>query len=101
MDIALLFFACLKLRFPDVEVNPGPRAAGLCTCRTLCCNIRGLHGNLKDLSLAALSLAASMAGHIGVRPSSYLGACGFPLWSPYAAFAQSCSSRVSRIGCIC
>ena len=55
MDITLLFFACLKLRFPDVEVNPGPRAAGLRTCRILCCNIRGLHGNLKDLSLAASS----------------------------------------------
>ena len=51
----LFFFACLEVRFPDVEVNPGPRTVRPRACRILCSNIRGLYGNLNDLSVAASS----------------------------------------------
>ena len=42
----LFFYGCLKLRFPDVEVNPGPRVAPQC-CRVM------LHGNRDELAIAA------------------------------------------------
>ena len=28
------FYSCLRLRFPDVETNPGPRRPVLASCRT-------------------------------------------------------------------
>ena len=48
----LFFYGCLKLRFPDVEVNPGPRVAPQC-CRVMFTNIKGLHGNRDELAIAA------------------------------------------------
>ena len=49
----LLYFGCLILRFPDVELNPGPRRPPPRCCRVLCSNVRGLSGNLADLTVAA------------------------------------------------
>ena len=48
----LFFNGCLKLRFPDVEVNPGPRVAPQC-CRVMFTNINGLHGNRDEIAIAA------------------------------------------------
>ena len=48
----LFFYMSLKLRFPDVEVNPGPRASLQC-CRVMFTNINGLHGNRHELTIAA------------------------------------------------
>ena len=48
----LFFYGCLKLRFPDVEVNPGPRVVPQC-CRVMFTNINGLHGNRDELAIAA------------------------------------------------
>ena len=50
--VVSLFYGCLKLRFPDVEFNPGPRVAPQC-CRVMCTNINGLHGNRDELTIAA------------------------------------------------
>ena len=49
----LQFYACLRLRFPDVETNPGPRRPVPAVCRILCSNVRGLSRNLSDLTLAS------------------------------------------------
>ena len=54
MGIYLIYFACLKLRFPDVEVNPGPRRAAPKKCRILYSNIRGLSANKDDLAVASV-----------------------------------------------
>ena len=48
-----IFYACLRLRFLDVETNPGPRRPDPALCRILCSNVRGLAGNLSDLTLAS------------------------------------------------
>ena len=40
--INLIFYACLRLRFLDVETNPGPRSPVPAICRILCSNVRGL-----------------------------------------------------------
>ena len=49
----IFFFACLSLRFLDVETNPGPRRPVPPVCRLLCSNVRGLAGNLIDLTVAS------------------------------------------------
>ena len=35
------FDACLRLRYPDVETDPGPRRPVLTVCRILCSNVLG------------------------------------------------------------
>ena len=49
----LIFYACLRLRFLDVETNPGPHRPVPDVCRILCSNVRGLAGNLSDLTVAS------------------------------------------------
>ena len=44
----VIFYGCLRLRFLDVETNPVPAV-----CRILCSNVRGLTGNISDLTLAS------------------------------------------------
>ena len=53
IHLHLFFHACLRLRFPDVETNSGPRLPVPAVCRILCSNVRGLSRNLSDLSVAS------------------------------------------------
>ena len=48
----LEFYSCLRLQFPDVETNAGPRRSVPAGCRILCSNEQGLSGNLSDLAVA-------------------------------------------------
>ena len=48
----LKFYSCLRLRFPDVEINPGPRRPVAASCRILWSDVLGLSGNLSDLAMA-------------------------------------------------
>ena len=47
----LIFYA--RLRFLDVETNPALRRPVPAVCRILCSNVRGLAGNLSDLTVAS------------------------------------------------
>ena len=49
----LFFYAYLRPRFLDVETNPGPRRPVPYVSRILCGNVRGLAGNLSDLTVAS------------------------------------------------
>ena len=49
----LKFYSCLRLRFPDVETNPGQRRPVAASCRILCSNVRGPSRNLSDLAVAS------------------------------------------------
>ena len=49
----LKFYSCLRLRFLDIETNPGPRRPVTAICRILCSNVRGLSENLSDLAVAS------------------------------------------------
>ena len=51
--LCLVFYGCLRLRFLDVETNPGPRHPVPAVCRILCSNVRDLAGNLSDLTVAS------------------------------------------------
>ena len=48
-----IFYACLRLRFLDVETNPGPQRPVSTVCRQLCNNERGLAGNHSDQTVAS------------------------------------------------
>ena len=49
MDFLYLsFYGCLRLRFLDVETNPGSRRPVPAVCRILCSSVRGLAENLSD-----------------------------------------------------
>ena len=49
----LIFYGCLRRRFLDMDTNLGPRSPAPAICRILCSNVRGLAGNLSDLTLAS------------------------------------------------
>ena len=49
----MVFYACLRLQFPDVETNPGSRRPVPPVCRLLCSNVRSLAGNLSDLTVVS------------------------------------------------
>ena len=49
----LIFYACLRLRFLDLETNPGLHRPVPAICRILCSNMWGLAGNLSDLTVAS------------------------------------------------
>ena len=49
----LIFYVCLRLRFLNVETNPGPRRPVPAVCRILCSNVLGLAGNVSDLTVAS------------------------------------------------
>ena len=49
----LIFYACLWLRFLDVETNPGTGRPVPAVCRILGSNVRRLAGNLTDLAVAS------------------------------------------------
>ena len=50
----LIFYGCLRLRFLDVETNPGQQRPVPAVCRILCSNVRGgLAANLSDLTVAS------------------------------------------------
>ena len=49
----LIFYACLRLRFLDVETNPRQWRPVPDVCRILCSNVRGLAGILSDLTVAS------------------------------------------------
>ena len=56
-SLYLIFYGCLRLWFLDVETNPGPRRPVPAVCRILCSNVRGLAGNLTDLTVASSQYA--------------------------------------------
>ena len=53
VSLYLIFYACLELRFPDVDTNPGPRRPVPWACRILCSNVRGLSKNLSNVTVAS------------------------------------------------
>ena len=49
----LISYGCLRLRFLDVETNPGLRRPAPDVCRILCSNVRDLAGNVSDLTVTS------------------------------------------------
>ena len=53
VSLHLIFYACLELWFPDVEINPDPQCPVPGACRILCSNVRALSKNLRDVTVAS------------------------------------------------
>ena len=51
--LCLIFYGCVTLRFLDVETNLGQHRPVPAVCRILCSNVRGVAGNLSDLTMAS------------------------------------------------
>ena len=51
--IYLIFYACLRVQFLDLETNPGKWHLVPAVCRILCSNERGLAGNFSELTVAS------------------------------------------------
>ena len=67
-----ILYACLKLRFLDVETNPGPWLPVPAVCRILCSNVRGLAGNLSDLTVASSQYDILLCSETGLRYASHI-----------------------------
>ena len=53
MEFLYLIFLYFPKASVDLETNPGPRMPVTTVCRLLCSNVRGLAGNLSDLTVAS------------------------------------------------
>ena len=53
VSLHLILYACLELRFPDVETNPGSRRPVPGGCRILCSNVQALSKNLSDVTVTS------------------------------------------------
>ena len=49
----LIFYDCPSLWFLDMVTNSGSRRPVPAICKTLCSNVQGLAGNLRDLTVAS------------------------------------------------
>ena len=81
IHISYIFYACLRLCFPEVETNPGPRRPVPTVCRLLWSNV--LAGNLSNLTLASSQYDIRLCSETlvsDIRHVSELLVPGF--WSP-------------------
>ena len=77
----LIFYACLRHRFLDVDTIRGPRRPVPDVCRILCSNALGLAENLSDLTVAS---------------SQYMiYCCALRLWSQICVTCRRCWFPVS------
>ena len=75
-----------------MEANPSPRRLVLAVCRRLCCNVRGLAGNLNNLTVASSQYDILLCSETLVSDGS--GVAGFRIWSP----CLNCSARARPLG---
>ena len=78
----LIFYGCLRLRFLDVETNPGPRRFVPAVCRILCSNVRGLAANLSDLTVASSQYDIVLCFETLVSDVRRVGGAGSRFLSP-------------------
>ena len=81
IHIYYFFNSCLRLRFPDVENCP--RRPVPTVCRLLCSNVRGLAGNLSDLTVASFLYDILLCSETLVSDMRHVSELLVPwIWSP-------------------
>ena len=97
----LIFYASLRLRFLDVETNPDPRRPVPAVCRILCSNVRGLTGNLSDLTVSSSQYVILLSFMTLVSDMSHVSELLVPrsIRSPCLVVPGQVASG-SRDGCI-
>ena len=91
----LIFYGCLRLRFLDVETNPGPRRPVPAVCRILCSNVQGLAGNLSDLTVASSQYDILLCSETLVSDIATCRRCWFPV-----SVALSCCVGARCLGSV-
>ena len=81
----LIFYACVWLRFQDVETNPCPLRPVPSVCRILCFNGRGLAVNLSDLTMVSPQYDILLCSETFVSDMSHtfellVSGFGRPVW---------------------
>ena len=97
VSLYLIFYACLELRFPDVETNMGHRRPVPGACRILCSNVRGLSNNLSDVTVASSQYDLLFPG---LGQASYVSVSGSWIWSS-CIVVPGWSAAGQWDGCIC
>ena len=73
----LIVYGCLRLRFLDVETNPGSLRPAPDVCRILCSNVRGPAGNLSDLTVASSQYDILLCSETLVSDMHHMSRCWF------------------------
>ena len=95
----LIFYACLRIRFLVVETNPDLRRPVPTVCGILCRNVRGLAGNLSDLTNSSSQYTVVLRVFV-MRYASGVGVAGSRILSPCLVVPEQDASG-PRDGCIC
>ena len=90
----LIFYACMRLRFLDLETNHGVLDCPV--CRILCSNVRSLAGNLSDLTVASSQYDNTVVVRdFGLRYASRVGVAGSRIRPPCLVVpGQDASGRI-------
>ena len=99
--VYLLFFACLELRFPDMELNPGPRVSVPRKCKYLYANINSLSANSNELSVASSRFDIVMCAETLVSTMKHAAELIIP---GFGIFVEGLSLKVEgclRLGARC
>ena len=92
------FYACLILRFLDVETNLGPRRPFPTVCRLLCSNVRGLAWNISDLTMASSRYDILLCPETLVKDIRHVSELLVP---GFGCPVLLCRGRMPRDGGIC
>ena len=101
VSLYLIFYACLELRFPDVETNPGPRRPVPGTCRILCSNVRGLSKNLSDVTVASSQYDMLLCSETLVSDRHHMSELLVPGFGRPVLLCQDGVPRAHEMACIC
>ena len=89
----LIFYACLRLWFMDVETTPSPRRLVPNVCRLLCSDVRGLAGNLSNLTVASCWYDILLCSEILVSDMPHVSKLVLSEFGPL-----SCCARAGCLG---
>ena len=94
--VQLKLYSCLRLRFPDVETNPGPRSPVAASCIILCSNVRGVSGNLSDLAVASSQYDILLCSETFVSDLHHVSELLVPGFGPPVLLCQGALSKLLK-----
>ena len=84
----------------DVETNPGPRRKVTAVCRILCSAVRGLTGNLSDLTVASSQYDIQLCSETMVSDMRHVSELLVPGFGHHVLLCRGKLPRARRDGCI-
>ena len=78
----VIFYACLRLWLLAAQTNPGPLRSIPDVCKILCSNVRGLAGNLSDLTVVSSRYNILLCSETGLGYASRVGVADSRIRAP-------------------